>query len=158
MAYDKRRKPWFKEGLDFECTQCGGCCTGSAGLVEITRAELLQMAEFLACQPEELQRRYLRRVDQGWAIQERERPETGEFDCLFLVREPGPSGTELTRCGIHPVRPQQCRTWPFWPSNLKSPRTWRKAGRACEGIGRGRRHSYQEIARLCQETPPSGRP
>ncbi|MFM7740581.1 MAG: YkgJ family cysteine cluster protein, partial [Planctomycetota bacterium] len=26
-------EPWYKDGLRFQCSQCGDCCTGGAGYV-----------------------------------------------------------------------------------------------------------------------------
>ncbi len=54
-------------------------------------------------------------------------------DCEFLLRDPGGK----TRCSIHAVRPVQCRTWPFWKSNLTSPEAWAETGRGCPGVNRG---------------------
>ncbi|MFM1805538.1 MAG: hypothetical protein RL136_2417, partial [Planctomycetota bacterium] len=28
--------PWYAEGLRFECTQCGNCCSGGPGAVWFT--------------------------------------------------------------------------------------------------------------------------
>ncbi len=40
-------------------------------------------------------------------------------------------------CSIHPVKPTQCRIFPFWPELVESRREWRKAARYCPGIGKG---------------------
>jgi Fe-S-cluster containining protein len=56
------------------------------------------------------------------------------YDCVFLDRTTDP---DKALCSIHENRPQQCRTWPFWPENIKSPRAWQRTSRACEGINRG---------------------
>ena len=37
------------------------------------------------------------------------------YDCVFLKEDPE-RGRKT--CSIYPVRPLQCRTWPFWPENL----------------------------------------
>ena len=39
--------------------------------------------------------------------------------CHFLV-EGG--------CGIHPAKPTQCRTFPFWPELVDHPKEWAKVG------------------------------
>jgi Fe-S-cluster containining protein len=57
-------------------------------------------------------------------------------DCVFLKEG---------RCSIYHVRPNQCRTWPFWELNLESPEMWNMAARRCKGINRGRRYSFEEI-------------
>jgi len=51
-------------------------------------------------------------------------------DCVFL--DPRTRG-----CTVYPVRPAQCRTWPFWNSNLVSEEAWDRAHEKCPGMGQG---------------------
>ena len=60
-------------------------------------------------------------------------PPANGFDCIFLKRDK--EGKSL--CSIYPVRPTQCRTWPFWPENLKTPRHWARAAKNCPGMKNG---------------------
>ena len=39
-----------------------------------------------------------------------------------------------TACRIYAVRPERCRTWPFWDELCRSPRALREAARLCPGI------------------------
>jgi Fe-S-cluster containining protein len=55
---------------------------------------------------------------------------------------------EGKRCVIYPVRPNQCRTWPFWGSNLTSLNAWNEAVKKCGGVNRGRYYSFEEIERI----------
>ena len=48
--------------------------------------------------------------------------------CVFLV-----DGVE-TSCRIHPVRPERCWSWPFWPELRDSPEALRRACHVCPGI------------------------
>ena len=48
-------------------------------------------------------------------------------------------------CSIYPVRPLQCRTFPFWPEYLRSPESWDEAARRCPGVNQGRIYSKAEI-------------
>ena len=50
--------------------------------------------------------------------------------CVFLV-----DGRE-TACSIYAARPEQCRSWPFWPELRDSPEALREAVRLCPGIER----------------------
>lgn len=59
-------------------------------------------------------------------------------DCVFFDR------IHLD-CRIYDVRPIQCRTWPFWASNLESCEDWEKISRTCKGCNRGTLHSLDEI-------------
>lgn len=74
-------------------------------------------------------------------------------DCVLLARDE--SGK--TWCVAHQSRPLQCRTWPFWPDNLRSQRSWKKAARECEGIGRGNIIPLRVIQEDCDKTPEWGR-
>lgn len=124
---------WFEPGLRFECTQCGACCTGPEGYVRFSSVEAQAIARALGVSEDEFHRRFARRLPGvGWSLKET-RTEHG-LDCVFLDRESSP-GKAL--CSIHAVRPMQCRTWPFWPENVRSARAWERAGRCCEGVGRG---------------------
>jgi uncharacterized protein len=56
------------------------------------------------------------------------------LDCIFLDRTTVP-GKAL--CSMYEERPAQCRTWPFWDSNLRSKAHWERAKRICPGMDRG---------------------
>ena len=58
-------------------------------------------------------------------------------DCIFYQEGVG--------CTVYEQRPKQCRTWPFWESNLKSERHWRKTVEICPGSGEGRLYTIEEI-------------
>lgn len=114
-------EPWYANGLRFECTGCGQCCTGAPGYIWVDEQEIQQIAAFLKLSLEEFSRRYLRRVKGRLSLLEL--PKT--YDCIFLKDK---------KCQIYPVRPTQCRTFPWWPQNLKSEKEWKEAARYCEGI------------------------
>ena len=50
-------------------------------------------------------------------------------------------------CTVYSVRPRQCRTWPFWESNLESPEAWDRTEGDCPGSGRGPLIPVEEILR-----------
>lgn len=118
--------PWYHEGLRFQCSGCGGCCTGAPGYVWVTKAEIDEMASALAISPAEFESRYVRQVGIRKSL-----IELADGDCVFF--DPG-----TRRCTVYESRPRQCRTWPFWPSNLASPKRWEEVCEACPGCGRGR--------------------
>lgn len=131
-------RAWYAEGLAFECVRCGRCCAGpQEGYVWITGAEIEKLAEFLHLSVEEIHQRYLRRV--GRRVSLVESPESK--DCIFLRWDPEGN----SKCAIYAVRPTQCWTWPFWPTNLFSQETWNLAALRCPGINRERRHDLDEI-------------
>ncbi len=58
-----------------------------------------------------------------------------------------------TACAIYPVRPQKCRTWPFWDGNLRSPDDWNQTAKGCPGINRGKQYDFVTIETLRRQTP-----
>jgi len=131
---------WYASGLHFECQQCGACCSGPGeGYIWVTSPEIKLIADFLKVPVEEVRQKYLRRVGLRRTIIER--PITK--DCVFLQE-----ADSRKRCMIYPVRPSQCRIWPFWPDNLANPNAWNKAAQRCGGINRGRYYSFEEIEKI----------
>ena len=132
------RSLWYADGLAFECVRCGRCCAGpDEGYVWTTAAEIETLAEHLAMSIQAVRDRYVRRVGARHSLVEN--PENK--DCIFLDYD----SDGLSRCEIYTVRPTQCRTWPFWPGNLTSPRDWALAGVRCRGTNRGPKHDLDEI-------------
>lgn len=119
-------------GLRFSCTQCGACCTGAPGYVRFTDDEARAMAAKLGLGVAEFLERYAHDTPAGRSLTER-RTRFG-YDCVFLDRESVPGKAV---CGLYDARPAQCRTWPFWKSNLTSRRAWQGAAQGCPGIDRG---------------------
>jgi len=126
---------WYKDGLRFECTQCGNCCSGDPGYVWATKEEIKRISEFLGRTDGWLDAKHLRRVGLRYSLTERR-----DGDCIFLKREGGKS-----MCGIYPVRPLQCRTWPFWTVNLQSRTAWDESSRRCPGMNSGAHHGFVRI-------------
>jgi Fe-S-cluster containining protein len=129
---------WYSEGLRFQCTQCGNCCSGPPGFVWTTAGEREAIARHLGLELADFMERYVRKVGQRYSLKET-RNGRG-LDCVFLIQQ----GSKRV-CSIYSVRPMQCRTWPFWTDNLESPSAWADASRTCPGIGRGPRHEFVEI-------------
>jgi uncharacterized protein len=125
--------PWYRDGLAFACTGCGDCCTGEPGYVWVTRAEIQEMAAALGLAPAEFQRQFVRSVGIRKSLVEH-----SDGDCVFFHGE-------NRRCRVYDVRPRQCRTWPFWASNIASPAAWDETARRCPGCNRGRRVPLKKI-------------
>lgn len=134
-------------GLRFTCTGCGRCCTGAPGYVSFTGDEARAMADLLGVSVDTFMDSYTHDTEEGRSLRE-VATEYGH-DCVFLDREPNP---DRPTCRVYAARPAQCRTWPFWKSNLASRRTWNQTMRACPGAGGGGRlHSPQQIRVLRDE-------
>jgi len=126
-------KPWYHAGLTFECTGCGDCCTGAPGFVWVTNAEIQEMAGVVGLSVERFEQRYVRKVGVRKSL-----IELAGGDCVFFN-----AGTR--RCEVYSARPRQCRTWPFWDSNLRTPSDWERTRQACPGCGKGRLYTLTEI-------------
>ncbi|MCL4209350.1 MAG: YkgJ family cysteine cluster protein [Phycisphaeraceae bacterium] len=126
---------WYADGLRFSCTQCGNCCTGPPGYVWFTPEEGRAMAEELGLTEETFLDQYTRREGARRSLNERA-TKHGQ-DCVFLDRTTYPGRAV---CSIYKSRPMQCRTWPFWPENLRSRSTWERVKRhtPCPGMDSGR--------------------
>lgn len=127
------REPWYRDGLRFSCTGCGDCCTGEPGYVWVSRDEVAAIAKHLGLGVSEFKNQYTRQVGRRRSLLEL----TGG-DCVFFDR--------VRRvCRIYRFRPLQCRTWPFWSSNVKSQAAWEATSQVCPGAGQGEWHGADQI-------------
>jgi Fe-S-cluster containining protein len=77
---------------------------------------------------------YTRQAHRGGTLREKL-----NGDCVFYDRAAG--------CTVYPVRPRQCRTWPFWESNVATEAAWLRTCEICPGAGTGDLVSVEEITR-----------
>ena len=142
------KPPWYISGLAFECGQCGRCCSGpEEGYVWVTDEEITRIAAFLNMTAEQFRGKHLKRVAGKYTIVEHQQT----HDCIFLQPDPLQEGSRT--CVIYSIRPAQCRTWPFWQTNLNNPDSWCRAAQRCKGINRGKVHSYDEIQSKIKPQP-----
>ena len=100
-----------KDGFSFsfhssKCEQCGGkCCVGESGYVFISVNEMLAMAKFLGLDFEVFTQKFVRKVGYKFSLIEVPRNAPNDFCCVFF---------NAGKCKIYPVRPKQCREFPFW--------------------------------------------
>jgi len=127
------KSEWYEAGLSFGCTQCGNCCTGPPGYVWFNEDELQDMADHLHVSTGQFLKSYAHRIHGRWSLNEQWNKQVKGYDCVFLRRDD--EGKAL--CSIYSVRPHQCRTWPFWPENLKSEQAWQRAATNCPGMNKG---------------------
>jgi uncharacterized protein len=126
--------PWYQDGLRFTCTQCGKCCTGEPGYVWVDDAEVAALAKFRGEPLREFVPLYTRKARGKVTLKEK-----ANGDCVFYDPDRG--------CTVYPVRPRQCRTWPFWESNLTSPEAWQQTEAVCPGSGAGELIPVEEIVK-----------
>jgi uncharacterized protein len=119
------KQTWYKDGLRFSCTGCGDCCTGDPGYVWVNKREIEAMAAAMKLSIEVFEREYVRLIGIRKSL-----IEYPNGDCVFF-------NNQSRKCRIYSARPSQCRTWPFWTSNLASPEAWQEVKERCSGCGRG---------------------
>lgn len=129
----KTSEPWYADGLRFRCTQCGDCCTGAEGYVWVNQQEVEELAAARGMTPAVFERRFVKRVGIRRSLKERK-----GGDCVLL-------DADTRRCTVYNARPRQCRTWPFWDSNLRSPEAWAEAAEACPGCNKGNLVPLEQI-------------
>ena len=83
----------------FICRKCGNCCRGS-GFVKVTPSDIRAIADYLGLTEQQFEDRYTTPslFEDYWLAEKPNR------DCIFL---------EDNLCKIHPVKPEQCRAFPF---------------------------------------------
>lgn len=103
---------------DFECLRCGECCRLS-GYVRVTPQEIARIADYLGMTAAQVRARYVTTFSLDGRRIEILRDRPGTTTCIFLGEE--------NECMIHPVKPEQCRTFPL---------EWRRPGASlyCAGL------------------------
>jgi hypothetical protein len=99
----------------------------------VSEEEVEEIAAHLGTSPDGFASEYCRRAGGRLTLREKD-----GWDCVML---------EQGRCRVYPVRPLQCRTFPFWDENLRTKGSWKRASRSCPGIGKGPVHPLEEIER-----------
>lgn len=125
------QQPWYQEGLRFQCTQCGDCCTGAPGYVWVNKQEIAELAALVQMPIADFEAKYVRSVGVRKSLIEYD-----NGDCVFLKDR---------KCTVYNARPRQCRTWPFWDSNVRTPETWAQTCEACPGAGKGKIVPLEQI-------------
>ncbi|HON44792.1 MAG TPA: YkgJ family cysteine cluster protein [Planctomycetota bacterium] len=82
----------------FQCLQCGRCCRGE-GYVWLDQKEIEDIAQYLSMPLTRFQEQYVKETADGPRLKD-----NLEGDCIFYQNG----------CRIYAVRPEQCRTFPYW--------------------------------------------
>lgn len=129
------RKPFYAEGIKFECQGSGKCCTsrGGYGFVYLTDDDQKRFAKHFKLTRAQFIQKYCGKKNGHVHLID---PPEMKGDCMFL---------DDKKCTVYEARPEHCRTWPFWPENM-NPRTWNnEIASFCPGVGKGKVHTYEEI-------------
>jgi len=128
-------KPFYLEGLSFECCRCSTCCRHTPGYVFISLNDLELLASHTGMDKKEILTKYCREIYtiRGTKISLKEKP---NYDCIFWEKD---------GCIYYEARPIQCRSYPFWKAYLGNRRKWESLRSFCPGIDKGKKHSKEEI-------------
>ena len=111
------------DSVRFTCQRgCVNCCN-MEGFVYLTESDLRRAAAFTGLSARAFESKYVYRT----AHQLRFR-KPRDKQCPFLLGH---------GCSIHPAKPTQCRTFPFWPELLQRKAEWNRTAKYCPGIGKG---------------------
>jgi uncharacterized protein len=128
-----KKPPWYRDGLRFQCTGCGDCCTGAPGFVWVNKDDIAALAAEVGMDVDGFEAKFVRAIGARKSLVEYK-----NGDCVFF--------DNVTRkCRVYAARPRQCRTWPFWESNIRTPEAWAQTCEACPGSGTGRLYQLGEI-------------
>jgi uncharacterized protein len=101
-----------KSGFNFAfdtngCREClGNCCVGSSGYIWVNPNEIEEISKFLNLSESDFISKYLYKIKYRYSIKEVKVDEQN-FACVFF-------DLETRGCKIYEVRPNQCKTFPFW--------------------------------------------
>jgi len=104
---DMVKEKGYNFGFDHKaCENCSGyCCTGESGNIWVNKEEIKKIAGFLDLSSEDLVKYYLTKIHYKYSLKELKI--SGDFQCVFF-------DDKNKNCSIYEVRPNQCRTFPFW--------------------------------------------
>lgn len=102
----------YKEGYSYcfdssKCESCGAkCCIGESGYIYVDEERIKILQEYFSLSLEEVQEKFLIKVGARFSF--KEKPYEKGWACIFFDEE-------KKNCSIYEIRPEQCRTFPFWP-------------------------------------------
>ncbi len=106
--------------IKFSCKRCGNCCR-VPGFVHISKTEGKRIAEFLKLDFLDFKKKYTEWIlFVGRVLKGNE-----DSSCIFL---------KDNSCMIYPVRPEQCRTFPYWKNILNDTSELKYVKEYCKGI------------------------
>lgn len=133
-------KSFWSDGIRFECQGTGRCCVSRTGYgyVYFDLVDRRRLAKHLGVSTQSFTRKYCRKTGGHFHLKDFTGP------CQFLKGK---------GCTVYEARPNQCRTWPFWPENMNA-RTWnREIKTYCPGVGKGKLYTADEIRELLKLDP-----
>jgi len=101
----------------------------------VNQAEIDAIAARLGMDRPAFEKRYVRKIGIRKSL-----VEFSNGDCVFF-------DPNTRQCKVYQDRPRQCRSWPFWDSNIRTPDRWADTCAICPGSGKGPLIPLHEIER-----------
>jgi Fe-S-cluster containining protein len=129
--------------MRFQCQPgCIKCCE-EKGFVYVSPSDIVRLADFLGMTETGFKARYV------YSTKNVSRLRVPRHSyCPFLT----PQG-----CSVHPAKPIQCRTFPFWPELVNDKKEWNATAKWCPGMGKGP-HVSKELVRISAKEMEQGYP
>jgi len=130
----------YKKGIRFKCQGSAKCCVsrGSYGFVYLSKKDIKRLSDYTSLKIYEFINLYCDKTEGFTHLKEKNKL----GNCLFL---------DNNSCSVYNARPTQCRTWPFWPENIKSKNWKENITKFCPGIGKGKIITKIEIQKQIKE-------
>ena len=128
----------------FVCQECGECCYGYGGTY-VSHDDIKRIADYISADPDTFIEKYCVPSGKKWVLRQR-----SDGFCVFEKEK---------LCGIHPVKPNMCWSWPHIKSVLMDIQNWQIMGGFCPGIDRNapqedvRREVMEEMKKRGEEVP-----
>ena len=129
----------FEKGIKFKCQGSANCCIsrGNHGYVFLSQKDLSRLSIYFKVTKDFFKSFFCQTTDNFLHLKEIKK--NGE--CIFLNKK---------KCTVYAARPTQCRTWPFWPENMK-PKVWNnEVLNFCPGIGKGKFLNKKKINKFLE--------
>ena len=123
--------------MRFQCQPgCLKCCE-KKGFIYLSDSDAKIIAKFLDLSAATFELRYLYRTKYLRRLRTAQNSQ-----CPFLNAQ---------GCSIHPVKPAQCRLFPFWPELVENKKEWNDTAAWCPGMDKGLYVHIEEARERAQE-------
>jgi len=107
--------------FDFACRRCGNCCRAGHGRVWFEPEELPAMAAARGMEEQAFAALHVTRVGERLSLRE------GPHGRCSLLEG-------LNECSVYEARPEQCRSFPYWPAILEGGPALERAAAYCRDL------------------------
>ena len=126
--------------IKFKCQGSSNCCVsrGSIGYVYLSIKDRKRLANYKKKSLTKFLEKFCK-MQSNYIILKNKK---NSKDCIFLKEK---------KCSVYNARPEQCRTWPFWPENMNA-KSWKKnVVDFCPGINKGKIYSINKINKIIKK-------